>query len=198
MSDITKEQLVAFTDKMISIYESGKIKAPVHFSKDNEDSLIEIFKDIKPTDWVFSTWRSHYHALLHGVPEELVEKEILLGHSITLQFPEYNFYTSAIVGSIAPMATGVALSFKLKNNPGRVWCFCGDMGARTGIFYESVKYAEGHDLPITFVIEDNELSVDTDTKKVWGDTELINSSKIIHYNYKRSLPHMGSGTFINF
>ena len=33
-------------------------------------SDLEIFQLIHPNDWVFSNWRSHYHALLKGIPEE--------------------------------------------------------------------------------------------------------------------------------
>ena len=49
-----------------------------------------------------------------GVPPKIVEKEILNGKSISLCFPEYNIYSSAIVGGVIPIATGVALSNKLK------------------------------------------------------------------------------------
>ena len=48
----------------LSIYEKGKIRAPIHLSGNNENQLIKIFKKVKKQDWVFSTWRSHYHALL--------------------------------------------------------------------------------------------------------------------------------------
>jgi hypothetical protein len=42
------------------------------------------------------------------------------------------------------------------------------MGASCGISQECLRYAAGHDLPITYFIEDNGLSVTTDTQKVWG------------------------------
>ena len=38
-------------------------------------NLIKIFKNIKSDDWVFSTWRNHYHALLKGIPKELLKKK---------------------------------------------------------------------------------------------------------------------------
>jgi len=112
--DITKEQLINFEKEIIEIFESGKIKAPVHLSGNNEDALIEIFQYVDPNDWVFSTWRSHYHGLLHGIPFKWMKEEILAGRSITLCNPEYKFYTSAIVGGIIPQAVGVALGLKLE------------------------------------------------------------------------------------
>ena len=54
------------------------------------------------------------NVFLKGVPEKLLEKEILDGKSISLCFPKYKIYSSAIVGGIIPIALGVALANKLK------------------------------------------------------------------------------------
>ena len=69
---MNKKDLIDFEKRVQDVYESGKIKAPVHLSGNNEDQLIKIFKKIHKDDWVFSSWRNHYHALLHGFnPEKL-------------------------------------------------------------------------------------------------------------------------------
>ena len=175
-----KEALISFEKEIAELFEQGKIHSPVHLSKGNEDALVEIFKQIEPTDWVFSTHRSHYHALLKGIPREWLKAEILKNRSITINNAEYKFFSSAIVGGILPIAVGVAMTGQT------VWCFVGDMAAETGIFHECVKYANGHNLPIYFVVEDNGLSVDTPTEKVW------------RYSYQREFPHQGSGTFVIF
>lgn len=203
---MTKEELIAFEQEIADIYCAGKIKAPIHLSDGNEDQLIEIFKKIKRDDWVFSTWRSHYHALLRGIPREKVKEEILKGYSITLCFPEYRFFTSALVGGIVPIAVGTALAIKRKGEKRHVWCFVGDMTAEAGIFYENAKYADFHGLPITFVIEDNDESVGTPTEVVWGyskterkpDYLLHNRKNIVYYHYKKSYPHVGAGKWVTF
>jgi pyruvate dehydrogenase E1 component alpha subunit len=177
---IDAQGLIAFEDDIAREIEAGKIHAPVHLSKGNEQELISIFKHIYPDDWVFSTHRSHYHALLKGVPSDLVKSEIMAGHSITLNFKEYSFFSSAIVGGILPIALGVAMGGQ------RAWAFVGDMAAETGIFHECVKYAHAHKLPIKFVVEDNGLSVNTPTDDIWG------------YSYKRRFPHQGSGKWVTF
>ena len=143
------EALIAFEQEIAQLFEQGQIRSPVHLSGGNEDALIRIFQSIKPTDWVFSTHRSHYHALLKGIPKEWLKAEILANRSITINNAEHHFFSSAIVGGILPIAVGVAMTGQT------VWCFCGDMAGSTGIFYECLQYAQGHDLPITFVIEDN-------------------------------------------
>ena len=108
-----KAGLIQFERKMADHWESGRVRGPIHLSGGNEDELIEIFKYVKKTDWVFSTWRSHYHALLKGVPSEWVEQEILDGRSITLVNKDEKFYASAIVGAIIPIAVGVFMANKI-------------------------------------------------------------------------------------
>ncbi len=58
---VDKEKLIQFTEEIAKEYEAGNIKAPVHLSGTNENEVIEILKDHKEGDWIFSTWRSHYH-----------------------------------------------------------------------------------------------------------------------------------------
>ena len=70
-----KNKLINFEILIKTLYEEGRIKAPIHLSGNNEDQLIQIFRKIKLTDWVVSNWRSHYHALLHGIPEDWLKKE---------------------------------------------------------------------------------------------------------------------------
>ena len=195
----TKEDLIKFENLIVTHWEAGKIKGPVHLSGGNEEELIEIGKRIKETDWVFSTWRSHYHALIKGIDPIWLEKEILAGRSITIVNKEHKFYSSAIVGSIIPIATGVAIANKRDGNDDKVWCFIGDMAFETGGFYEMHKYAVRYDLPIIFVVEDNGVSTNTPTEETWGGIKKdIPSEKVVWYNYKNKWPHYGTGQWIIF
>jgi len=193
-----KAGLIQFERKMADHWEAGKVRGPIHLSGGNEDELIEIFKYVKKTDWVFSTWRSHYHALLKGVPSEWLENEILEGRSITIVNQEERFYSSAIVGAIIPIATGVALANKREGKDDVVWCFIGDMAFETGGFYEMHKYAQRYDLPIRFVVEDNGVSTNTPTEETWNGIKREIPSDIIWYDYKKQWPHYGTGKWIVF
>ena len=66
---MNKQFLIDFETDIETRFLNKEIKAPIHLSNGNEDELIEIFKFISRQDWVFSTWRSHYHALLKEIPE---------------------------------------------------------------------------------------------------------------------------------
>ncbi len=192
-----KHGLIQFERKMADHWESGKVRGPIHLSGGNEDELIEIFKRIKKTDWVFSTWRSHYHALLKGVPSEWLEQEILEGRSITIINKEENFYSSGIVAGIIPIAVGVAISNKRNGNNDIVWCFVGDMTFETGTFMENYKYAKNFDLPIKFVVEDNGVSTNTPTIETWNKKSEI-PKDIIWYDYEKQWPHYGTGKWVIF
>ena len=127
---------------------------------------------------------------------------IIEGRSISLCFPEYRIYSSAIVGGNLPIAVGTAMSIKLQNLDEKVFCFMGDMTSETGIAHECIKYSQQHDLPIMFVIEDNKKSVMTDTRETWNLRKLSyeNSTqeKIIYYKYKTKYAHAGAGVRVQF
>jgi len=201
MKKYTKEQLIDFETRVADTFNSGLIKSPVHLYDGNEEQIINVFENIKDDDWIFCTWRSHYQCLLKGVPQDILMQDIINGKSITLCYPDFNIYSSAIVTGSIPIATGVALDIKRKNQDNHVWCFVGDMASETGTFFENYKYALNHDLPITFIVEDNNKSVCTDTRKVWNTTNLAfstNENKIIYYSYQSKYPHAGAGKRIQF
>ena len=97
---------------------------------------------------------------------------------------------------------GAAKAEKMKDSGAHVWCFLGDMTSETGIAQTSIRYAETHDLPITFVIEDNGISVLTETRDVWGSQTLRfnerKSSKVRVFEYKSKYPHAGAGVRVQF
>ena len=201
----TKEDLEAFEKEIADIFATGAIRAPVHLRAGREDELIKIFKEknIGQDDYVFGHWDSHELALLKGVPREEVKQAVLDGKSISLCFPEYHVLCSGIVGSLMGTAAGVAWSLKNQNKKGHVYIFCGDMSAETGIFHEAVKYAYHFDLPVTYIVCDNGLSVMTDTRETWGGKEpwfkgTKFEDKIIYFKYKNSYPHSGLGWKIKF
>ena len=198
----TASELISFEDSIAELYNQGKIRSPVHLYNGNEDFLINIFKKISQQDWVFCSWRSHYQCLLKGVEPEILRSAIIEGRSIALCFPEKKMFSSAIVGGQIPIALGVALEIKRSGKLDHVYCFMGDMTSETGIAQSAFKYSLNFDLPITFIVEDNNLSVCTDTRKVWGSNklqyEITSNSKVIYYKYSNKYPHAGAGTRVQF
>jgi len=196
--NFTEQDLLDFELKIIESWEGGKIRGPVHLSNGNESQLIEIFKRINTTDWVFSTWRSHYHALLKGIDPTWVEQTILDGKSITICNEKEKFYSSAIVGGTLSIALGTALSIKRDGGDDKVWVFVGDMSFESGLFYETHKYARNLDLPLYFVVEDNGVSTYTPTIETWGGKQREIPKDVVYYQYESKYPHYGTGKWVVF
>jgi TPP-dependent pyruvate/acetoin dehydrogenase alpha subunit len=202
ITNLTKNDLINFEKRVADTFNKARIKAPVHLYSNNEEQMIEVFKDINKDDWIFCTWRSHYQCLLKGVPENELYEKICKGISISLCFPGYKIFSSAIVSGSIPIAVGAAISIKLNKGKNRVHCFMGDMTSETGVAHECIKYSKNHNLPIRFIIEDNEVSVCTDTRKTWGTDlltyENVDDPMIVYYKYKNTYPHAGAGTRVQF
>lgn len=197
----TPDQLLAFEEDIAQTFARGEIKSPIHLSKGNESQLIDIFKLVRPEDWVLCGWRSHYHCLLKGVPPEELKRAILDGHSVSLCFKKQKILCSGIVGGIAPIAIGLAAELKRKNDEAfgqesRVWCFVGDMTNESGIVHEAQKYCARHQLPVKWIIEDNGQSVCTPTFESWGSQSGI--LDVQRYNYTLGRPHAGIGAWVRF
>jgi TPP-dependent pyruvate/acetoin dehydrogenase alpha subunit len=196
------DSLIEFENEVAELFNNGLIKHPIHLSNGNESFLIDIFKNVSKNDWVFGSWRSHLHCLLKGVPRDKLISSITDGKSIALCFPEQNIFSSAIVGGQLPIATGMAFALKSSGNSGKVWCFLGDMTSETGIAQTCIRYAHNNNLPITFVVEDNDLSVLSKTRDVWGSQklmyEIIKFPNVISYKYSNKFPHAGAGVRVQF
>ena len=212
---LTKQDLIDFEKEVADSYNDGEIKAPVHLASNNEEQLIEVFQYVSEMDWVFCSWRNHYHALLHGIDKDNLMRQIKDGKSMSVNHfhsedmsshpitRQWKFYSSSIVGGTLPIALVAALSIKRDNKEHRenklpkVWCFVGDMTFESGIFHEVYNYARNNDLPLEFVVEDNNLSTNTPVDETWGKKQDI-PDDVIYYKYKSDYPHHGTGTWVMF
>lgn len=205
------KELIRFEKEIAKRFNNKEIRAPIHLYHGNEKQILKVFERIDVNnDWVCCTWRNHYQCLLKGVPgNELVDR-IVSGKSMVMNIAEYKIVSSSIVGGIPSIAAGIAEAIKRKNEQSRVWCWVGDMSAETGAFHEAYKYCVNHELPITFIVENNRLSVTTPTENVWRRTtpwylpknyskKWYESSNLIYYEYTNNVyPHAGAGVRVTF
>lgn len=217
----TRESLIAFEDRIKAHWEAGNLPCLLHLCGGNEEQLISIFNDIRPGDWVFSTHRNHYHALLAGMPADELEAAILDGRSMFAfrraqmqpgfdperagMWDGANLYSSAILAGTCAIAAGVAWTCFWARHPKahlapKVWCFLGDGAEEEGHFYEAALFVEAHNLPCTFIIEDNQRQVDTDKvtrrginlKGLHPWRPLDHFKCVRRYYYTPTYPHAGS------
>lgn len=199
---LTVQDLVQFEGEVAELYNAKKLKGRIHLHSGAEEYLINVFKEVAEDDWVMCYWRSHYHCLLKGVPKDELLAEIIEGRSISAQFPKYRVMSSAIVGGVVPIAMGAAYAIKRSGGTNHVHCFMGDMTSESGIVYESIKYARNFDLPITFYIEDNNNSINTETRTAWGSPQATFAEDGDKVKYHRCdlgrYPHGGAGQWVQF
>lgn len=192
----TRESLIAFEDGVRQEWERGELPSLMHLCGGNEEQLLSIFAHIRPQDWVFLSHRGHYHALLKGMTEDRLLEFIRSDRSMFIFDNELRIFQSAILGGCCGIAVGVAMAIQESGEDAFVYCFIGDGAADNGRIYEAAMYAEGHVLPIQFVIEDNNRQVDTDKALRRGTHHLnfnLSSRNIREYHYESTWPHGGSG-----
>lgn len=192
----TKFDLIKFEDIICKHWEAGDLPYLIHLSGGNEQFLIDFFDDnIQEGDWILSTHRNHYHALLSGIKPKKLEQSILAGDSMFTFDRGRNFLTSSILAGTCCIAAGIAWSLKKENSPNKVWCFLGDGAEEEGHFYEAVMMVQGHDLPCKFIIEDNDRSVDsTREERLPSRFRMSWPECVIRNSYEANFPHAGNGT----
>jgi len=158
-------ELRLFELKVQELYRNGRLPGFVHLYVGEEAVAVGVCANLEAPDLVFSTHRGHGHALAKGVPSGIVLAELWgkstgssggRGGSMHMYAPEYGFMgTNGIVGAPIPLATGAALSAKVRKNGQVVVCFFGDGAVNSGSFHEAVNLGSVWDLPVVYVCENN-------------------------------------------
>jgi pyruvate dehydrogenase E1 component alpha subunit len=158
-------ELRVFEVKVQELYRNAMLPGFVHLYVGEEAVAVGVCANLEPADLVFSTHRGHGHALAKGVPAGIVLAELWgkvtgssggRGGSMHMYAPEYGFMgTNGIVGAPIPLATGAALSAKLRKKGQVVVSFFGDGAVNSGSFHEAVNFGAVWDLPVVYVCENN-------------------------------------------
>ena len=169
-------------EKIQEHYNEDEMKTPMHMSMGEEAIAVGVCHSLKEEDQIFGTYRSHaiylaktrdtdnFFAEMYGKGTSIQKGK---SGSMHLCAPELGFMgSSAIVGSIIPIAVGAAFANKRKDNNKLVAVFFGDGATDEGVFWESLNVACLMKLPILFVCEDNGLAVHTPISKRHGYTSI--------------------------
>lgn len=141
--------------------------------------------DLK-ADYVLTAYRDHGHALACGMDPRLVMAELYgkvagcsrgKGGSMHLYDAAKHFLGgNGIVGGQIPVATGVALKLRYRDEKAAVLCFFGDGAIHQGAFHESLNMARIWQLPIVYICENNQYGMGTDFRRVSAVHELWTTS----------------------
>lgn len=154
-----------FEERVKFLFLEGVMPGTIHQCNGQEACAVGVCAALEPTDVITSTHRPHGHALAKGISVHDAMGELFgrvtgcckgKGGSMHLgDLAKGMVPAIAIVGGGIPIATGIGLAFKMKNEPRVAVCFMGDGATNEGSFHEGVNMGAIWDLPVVYVVENN-------------------------------------------
>ena len=188
----TREEMLAYYRQMLLIrrfeeragqlYGMGLIGGFCHLYIGQEAIAVGVQSIKKPGDQVITGYRDHGHMLACGMDPREVMAELTgrgggsskgKGGSMHMFSTAADFYGGhGIVGAQVSLGTGLALANKYKANGNVAFTYFGDGAANQGQVYESFNMAELWDLPVVYVIENNQYAMGTSIERASSETHL--------------------------
>jgi pyruvate dehydrogenase E1 component alpha subunit len=173
------EQMVRirfFEEQVKDLFAAGEMPGFVHLYLGQEAIASGVCAALNDDDYITSTHRGHGHIIAKGGELSKMMAELYgkvtgynkgKGGSMHIAWPELGILgANGIVSCGIPIATGAALSAKLRKSDQVTACFFGDGASNEGAFHESLNAASAFDLPIVYVCENNLYAVGTRQSKV--------------------------------
>ncbi|MGB4585839.1 MAG: pyruvate dehydrogenase (acetyl-transferring) E1 component subunit alpha [Rectinemataceae bacterium] len=186
-SDISRERLLSlleemqlirtFEEKAGQMYGLRKIGGFCHLYAGQEAVAVGAISSLDlAKDYVLTAYRDHGHALACGLDPKALMAELFgkitgvsRGKGGSMHFFDAKRHMlggNGIVGAQIPIATGVALSQTYEKTGGVTLCFFGDGAFHQGALHESFNLARIWNLPIVYIMENNQWGMGTSWKKV--------------------------------
>ena len=160
-----------FEERVKYLFLEGIMPGTIHQYQGAEAIAVGVCSALNPDDVITSTHRPHGHAIAKGLTIESLMHELFgkttgccrgRGGSMHMGDLEKGMVPAiAIVGGNVPIATGIALAFKMKKEPRVAVSFMGDGAVNEGAFHEGVNMGAIWSLPVVYVIENNLYSAST-------------------------------------
>jgi acetoin:2,6-dichlorophenolindophenol oxidoreductase subunit alpha len=158
-----------FEETLLDLFSLGKLVGTTHTYIGQEANAVGLIHHLDPeVDTIFSNHRCHGHYLAFtddafGLLCEVMGKApgVCGGKGGSQHLCKGNFYSNGVLGSIVPVATGIALAEKQKGTGAVSTVFLGDGTLGEGVTYESLNIASLWQLPVLFVVENNHYAQST-------------------------------------
>ena len=171
-----------FEEKAGQLYGMGLIAGFCHLYIGQEAVVVGMQAAIGEGDQVITGYRDHGHMLACGMDPKGVMAELTgragglsagKGGSMHMFSREKNFFGGhGIVGAQVPIGTGLAFSNKYRGGDRVCLTYFGDGAANQGQVYESFNMAKLWDLPVVYVIENNQYAMGTSVQRASSETHL--------------------------
>jgi len=164
-----------FEEKAGQLYGMGLIGGFCHLYIGQEAVVVGLEAAAEEGDKRITTYRDHGHMLACGMDPKGVMAELTgredgysrgKGGSMHMFSTEKQFYGGhGIVGANVPLGAGLAFADKYLGNDRVTFTYFGDGAANQGQVYETFNMASLWDLPVVFVIENNQYAMGTSQKR---------------------------------
>jgi TPP-dependent pyruvate/acetoin dehydrogenase alpha subunit len=154
---------------------AGPIPGELHLAAGQEAAAAGVCAHLRDADTVTAPHRPHHVAIAKGVDLKRMTAEIFgrrtglskgKGGHMHLFDPDVNFAGSGIIAEGCPPAVGAALAAKKRGEDSVAVAYLGEGAISQGGFLESLNLASVHDLPVVFVIEDNDWAISMPKERV--------------------------------
>ncbi len=170
-----------FEERAGQLYGLGLIGGFCHLYIGQEAVAVGIQSALEGgKDSVITGYRDHGHMLAYGIDPKIIMAELTgrqagishgKGGSMHMFSTEHAFYGGhGIVGAQVPLGAGLAFAHKYREDGGICVAYFGDGAANQGQVYETFNMASLWNLPIVFVIENNQYAMGTSVKRSSAET----------------------------
>ena len=160
-----------FEDALSDLFARGAIGGTAHLCRGQEACAVGAVAALKPSDLVTSNHRGHGHFIAKGADPGRLMAELMgkrdgysHGRGGSQHMADFSIGflgSNGITGGMIPVATGAALTQKIKDTGRVVLCFLGDGACAQGAFHEAVNMGSIWQLPIVYFIENNLYAMST-------------------------------------
>jgi pyruvate dehydrogenase E1 component alpha subunit len=154
---------------------AGPIPGELHLAAGQEAAAVGVCHHLRDDDVVTAPHRPHHVAIAKGVDLDRMTAEIFgretglgkgKGGHMHLFDPDVNFACSGIIAQGCPPAVGAGLAATKRNEDGVAVAYLGEGAVDQGGFLESLNLAAVHDLPVVFVVEDNDWAISMPQERI--------------------------------
>jgi pyruvate dehydrogenase E1 component alpha subunit len=171
-----------FEERAGEMYAKAKVGGFLHLCIGEEATVVGASDALDENDYLISTYREHGHALARGTHPNAVMAELFgkrdgcsggRGGSMHLFDLERRFMGGyGIVGGNLPIAAGLGLASDYRGEPDATLCMMGDGATNQGTFGETMNLAALWDLPVVFVVVNNQFGMGTALERHSAVTDL--------------------------
>lgn len=165
-----------FEEKVDEFFAKGMIHGTTHLAVGQEATAVGSCAVLNEDDMITSTHRGHGHCIAKGAEVNRMMAELFgrttgyckgKGGSMHIaDVSKGNLGANGIVGGGFSIATGAALTSKMKNQGKVVLCYFGDGASNEGSFHEAVNLASIWKLPVIFFCENNQYGMSGPVKEM--------------------------------